>query len=51
VAGPGNFALEGWTQPYEVIQVDKDAGFVGEMRFILQRGTQGEAAETIHTIP
>jgi hypothetical protein len=49
--GPGNFALEGWTQPYEVIQVDKDTGFVGEMYFILQRGTQGVAAETTHTIP
>lgn len=51
VVGPGSYVLEGWTQPYEVIRVDKAAGWGREMCFVLMRETQGAAAETTHFIP
>lgn len=51
VAGPGNYVREEWTQPYEVIQIDKGSGWGQEIRFILQRETQGIVGEATHFIP
>ncbi len=50
-AGPGNYVKEEWTQPYEVIQIDKGSGWGQEIRFILQRETQGIVGEATHFIP
>ena len=51
VAVHGNYVREEWTQPYEVIQIDKGSGWGQEIRFILQRETQGIVGEATHFIP
>ncbi len=50
-AGPGNYVLDGWTQPYEFIAIDKVSNWNQQIHFILQRETQGFLGETDHFIP
>lgn len=51
IVGPGNYVSDGWTQPYAVIAISKEANWNKNMHFVLQRGTQGIAGETNHFIP
>ena len=51
IAGPGNYVVEGWTQPYEFIKIDKGDKWDEQIRFILQRETQGVLGEAVHYIP
>ena len=49
--GPGNYVIEGWTQPYEFIRIDKQDKWSRQIRFVLQRETQGVLGEAVHFIP
>lgn len=49
--GMGNIVLEEWTQPYELIKIDKDDTWGDQFHFILQGETRGVHGETIHFIP
>jgi hypothetical protein len=51
VPRPGNYVVEGWTQPYQVIRVDKNGGWGKPIRFVLQRETQGTSDECVHFVP
>lgn len=51
VIGPGNYVRDGWTQPYEVIAVNKEINWNKTIHFVLQRETQGLAGESNHYVP
>ena len=51
MAGPGNYVVDGWTQPYEFIRIDKQDKWSKQIRFVLQRETQGVLGEAVHFIP
>jgi len=49
--GPGNYVQEAWTQPYELILIEKNSAWGQEIRFVLRRETQGLVGETSRFIP
>jgi len=49
--GPGNYVLPNWTQPYEIIKIDKEGMWGKQIRFVLQRETQGILGEVKHFVP
>jgi hypothetical protein len=51
IIGPGNYVIEGWTQLYEVISITKESLPYRNVRFVLQRETQGNGGETEAFIP
>ena len=50
VVGPGNYATRGQTQPYEFIKIDKGDRWGKQLRFVLQRETQGVLAIMLHDV-
>jgi hypothetical protein len=51
VAMPGNYVLPEWTQPYEIVQVDKAGNWNRNIHFVLKYETQGVFVEKTHFIP
>ena len=49
--GPGNFALAGFTPPYQVIVVRKDGEWNRDILFILKRNGEKSIEEFRHFIP
>jgi len=49
--GPGNYVLETWTQPYELILIEKNSAWGQEIHFVLRRETQGLVGEASHFVP
>ncbi len=49
--GPGNYMLKGWSQPYEIISINKDTFTNKTIHFVLRRETSGIAGDIKVFIP
>jgi 3-dehydroquinate synthase class II len=49
--GPGNYVLEDYTWPYQIIAINKDGTWAQEIHFILERGAEGPVADLKHFVP
>jgi len=49
--GPGNYALSGFTPPYQVISVDKETDWGKEILFVLEREGENAVDQFSHFVP
>ena len=49
--GPGNYILEGYSTPYQLVAVEKTGNWNQDIEFILEDETGNLLSSTVHHIP